>query len=90
MRLRRAKVAARIKVLFGLVNPGDPRNIVLDGGPNFPHGFDAAFAKLLWPHVVLTRGRVLLLNDLVLVVVYLFQIWYFYFCCIVVASHVIS
>jgi len=28
---------------------GDPRNIVLYESPQFYHGFDAAFAKLLWP-----------------------------------------
>jgi len=26
---------------------GDPRNIVLDMSSDFPHGFNAAFAKLL-------------------------------------------
>jgi len=29
----------------GLETLGDPRNIVLDGDPDFLHGFDAAFAK---------------------------------------------
>jgi len=28
---------------------GDTRNIVLDRNLDFPHGFDAAFTKLLWP-----------------------------------------
>jgi len=45
----------RLMILFGLdtLGVGDPRHIVLDkrkrrrGG-----GFDAAFAKLLWPHVI--------------------------------------
>jgi len=27
---------------------GNPRNIVLDGGPDFSRVFDAAFARLLW------------------------------------------
>jgi len=43
--------AEQIKILFG-----GPRNIVLDGGPDPPTprggGFDAAFAKLLWPFVL--------------------------------------
>jgi len=44
-------MAKRIVVLLRVVNLGNPRNIVLDGGPNFPHGFDAALAKLLKPLV---------------------------------------
>jgi len=34
---------------------GEPSNIALDRTPNFPHGIDAAFAKLLWPVVRLHR-----------------------------------
>jgi len=31
------------------VNSWDQKNIVLVESPSFPHRFDAAFAKLLWP-----------------------------------------
>jgi len=50
------KTTERIDVLFMVETRGNPRNIVLDGCP-IPHGevlgrgFDAAFAKLLWPLV---------------------------------------
>jgi len=47
-RLRPAEAAARIEVLFGVETSRGQKNIVLDGGFNFRHGFDAAFAKLLW------------------------------------------
>jgi len=43
-RLRCAKTVERIKVLLGLETYTDSRSIVLDGHPNFSHGFDAAFA----------------------------------------------
>jgi len=46
-----ANTAERIEVLFGVETLGDPRNIVLDGSPDFYHGFDAAFTKLNWPLV---------------------------------------
>jgi len=50
-----AKMAVRVKMLFGVNTRGGPRNIVLDGGSKPPQqvggGFDAAFAKLLWPLV---------------------------------------
>jgi len=51
--LQPAKVAGQIDVLFGVEIVEDPRNTVLDGGPDFHHGFDAAFARLLC-HVVPT------------------------------------
>jgi len=35
-----------------LLGLGDQRNVVLVGSPNFSHGFDAAFAKLLWQLVL--------------------------------------
>jgi len=47
--LRCANTAERIEVLLGMETLGDLRNIVLDGGPDSPHIFDAAFDKLLWP-----------------------------------------
>jgi len=40
-----------MKVLLRVETLGDPRNTVLDRSPNFPHAFNAAFAKLLWPLV---------------------------------------
>jgi len=48
-RLRCAKTAVRIEVLSGVETLGDPRDIVLDVSHDFPHTFDAALAKLLWP-----------------------------------------
>jgi len=57
-RLRCAKTTKQIKILFG-VNTigGHKKHIVLDGGPDTPPSegerFDAAFAKLLWPLVIL-------------------------------------
>jgi len=43
-------------MLFGMNTLGGPRNIVLHGDPDPPAarggGFDTAFAKLLWPHVM--------------------------------------
>jgi len=39
--------AIRIEVLLRVETLGDTRNIVLDESPDFPHGFGAAFAKLL-------------------------------------------
>jgi len=54
-RLYCAKTAERIKIPFGLNTLRGLRNIVLDGGPDPPRrwggGFDATFAKLLWPLV---------------------------------------
>jgi len=49
-RLRCANTSdERIEVLLGVEILEDLRNIVLDGnpGPDFLHGFDAAFAKFL-------------------------------------------
>jgi len=51
-RLRHAKTAERIEVLFGVKIRRNPRRIVLDWNP---HG-DAAFAKLLWPLVSGSRS----------------------------------
>jgi len=50
-RLRCAKTAERIQVLLRMETLGDPRNIILDGSPDFSHGFNAAIANLLWPLV---------------------------------------
>jgi len=47
-----ANTAKRIEILLGVENPGDPRNTVLDGDPNFLCRLDAAFAKLLWSLVI--------------------------------------
>jgi len=57
-RLRCAKTAEQIKILFVVKTLGGPRNnIVLDGSHDSPTarggGFDAAFAKLLWPLVII-------------------------------------
>jgi len=58
-RLHCAKMAEQIKILFMVNTPGGPSNIVLDGGPDTTSarrgGFDAAFAKLLWPLVLSDR-----------------------------------
>jgi len=54
MRVCYANIAERIEVLLGVETLQDLRNIVLDEDPNFTHGFDAAFAKLLWPLVILS------------------------------------
>jgi len=54
--LRPAKTAERIDVLVEVETVGDPRNIVLNGGPDLPtgRGFDAAFAKTLWLQASMT------------------------------------
>jgi len=49
-----AKTAERIDILFGMKTPGDPKSTELDEvsishGEGRGRGFDAAFAKLLWP-----------------------------------------
>jgi len=44
MRLRCANTAERIEVLFAVEILG-----TCERGSDFLHGFDAAFAKLLWP-----------------------------------------
>jgi len=46
--------AGRIEVLLGSETVGYPRNNIRRKS-RFPHGFDAAFAKLLWPHTMLLR-----------------------------------
>jgi len=51
MQLRCGNTAERIEVLLRVETLGDLRNILLDGGPDFPHSFDAASIKLLWPLV---------------------------------------
>jgi len=48
---RYANTAEWIKLLFEVETLEDPRNIVLDGGLDFHHGFNMAFSKLVWPHV---------------------------------------
>jgi len=51
-----AKTAEQIEVLFAVKTPGEPRNTVLDGGPDPQRrggsAFKAAFTKLLWPLVI--------------------------------------
>jgi len=47
-------MAKQIDVLFEVENPGNLRNIVLDGSPHpskWGKGYDEASAKLLWPLV---------------------------------------
>jgi len=57
-----AKTAERIDVLFGVKTHGDPKNIALHGGAHLltvkGRGFDAAFAKLLWPLVITSLLRI--------------------------------
>jgi len=48
MRHHCVNTAEQLEVLLVMETVGDSRNIVLDESPDFPHGFDAAFAKLLW------------------------------------------
>jgi len=52
-----AETAERIEVQFGVKTLGGPRNIVLNGGPDPPAATEsalgAAFAKLLWPLVII-------------------------------------
>jgi len=48
-----ATMAESFKVLLEVESHGDPRNIVSDESRDFSWGIDAAFAKLLWPLVVL-------------------------------------
>jgi len=50
-RFRCANTAERMEVLFVVETLGNPSNTVLEGS-RFSHGFDTAFAKLLWPLVV--------------------------------------
>jgi len=52
-------VAEWLNILLGVEIVGDLRNSVLDviGGPTFPHGFDAACTKLLWPLVRLVISQ---------------------------------
>jgi len=57
-RLRCAKTAERIDVLFGTDTPGDPRHTVLDGSLVTRYGeergkFETAFAELLLRWVLL-------------------------------------
>jgi len=57
-RIRCAKVAKRIQILFVLNTLKGPTNIASDGGPNFLTArggrFDAAFNKLLWSLLLYT------------------------------------
>jgi len=46
MHLHPAKTTAQIEVLFG-VETWWPRDIVLDGGSNFPDWFDAVFYHII-------------------------------------------
>jgi len=48
IRMRCARIAEQINVLFWVETSGEPTNILLDGDS----GFVAAFAKLLWPLVL--------------------------------------
>jgi len=47
-----AEIAKWIEVLLG-VETLVTRNIILHGSRGLSHGFDAAFTRLLWPHVLL-------------------------------------
>jgi len=58
-RPERANLARRSEVLLGVQTLGDTRNIVSHACSHFCHGFDAAFAKLLWPNCFLSFGAVL-------------------------------
>jgi len=49
-RFCRANKAERIEVCLGWGSKGHCIGL----GPDFPHGFDAAFAKLLWPLILYT------------------------------------
>jgi len=44
-------MAEQIEVLLAVETVGNPRNTVLGGSPDLPHGFDAAFTNLLQPLV---------------------------------------
>jgi len=56
-----AKTAERIDLLFRMETPGEPRNIVLNGGTHplmaRGRGFDADFDKLIWPLVRLAVDK---------------------------------
>jgi len=47
----------QVKMLFGVNALGGPKNVVLEEGLDPPQGgeggFDAAFARLLWPLVLM-------------------------------------
>jgi len=49
MRLCCTNTAEWFEVVLGVETLEDLRNIVLGGGPDIQHGFDAAFAQLHWP-----------------------------------------
>jgi len=51
--LHSANTAKWIEVLLGLETLGAPRNNVLETSPNYRYGFDAAFATLHGPLVVI-------------------------------------
>jgi len=44
-------MAELIKDLLGVETVGDPRSTVSDESPDYVHGLDRAFTKLLWPTV---------------------------------------
>jgi len=57
-----SKTGERTEIMFGVKTLGGPSNTMLDGGPITPptarggeRAFDAAFAKLLWPLVLLMK-----------------------------------
>jgi len=56
MQLCCADVDEWIEVQLGVEILGKPRNIVLDTSFSFLDGFNAAFARLLWPVVILVIG----------------------------------
>jgi len=57
MRLRCVNTAKWIEILLGVETLDVRRNTVLDGSRDFPHGFNAAFAKLLWLLVYYIGGN---------------------------------
>jgi len=57
VQLRCANTAERIEVLLWLQTCGPIAHFIRWGQYRFLHGFDAAFAKLLRPHVVYLAAR---------------------------------
>jgi len=53
-----AKMAGRIKILFGMNTSGGPRNIVLDGDPWLPQRVGGSWRKFhqLWTHYISQDG----------------------------------
>jgi len=53
----------------------EPRNIALDGSPDFPHGFDAAFVKLLWLLVLVSAAAVCLTANALTMILITDSVW---------------